>query len=59
MVRRPAYHQTEVSCIQTVYLPDSFTPLRKLYLYHCDPRGLPLALVCHDGMIAWLVEHVE
>ncbi|MGX5868441.1 RHS domain-containing protein [Enterobacter cloacae] len=48
-----------MSCIQTVYLPDSFTPLRKLYLYHCDPRGLPLALVCHDGMIAWLVEHVE
>ncbi|MGX5871645.1 RHS repeat-associated core domain-containing protein, partial [Enterobacter cloacae] len=32
-------------------------PLRKLHLYHCDHRGLPLALVCHDGRIAWRAEY--
>ncbi|HEG1988793.1 RHS element core protein [Enterobacter cloacae] len=34
-----------------------YTPLRKLHLYHCDHRGLPLALVCHDGRIAWQAEY--
>jgi uncharacterized protein RhaS with RHS repeats len=27
-----------------------YTPLRKLHLYHCDHRGLPLALIRHDGV---------
>ncbi|MGX5872062.1 RHS domain-containing protein, partial [Enterobacter cloacae] len=36
-----------------------YTPLRKIHLYHCDHRGLPLALVCHDGRIAWQAEYDE
>ncbi|MFQ3395682.1 RHS repeat-associated core domain-containing protein [Enterobacter mori] len=34
-----------------------YTPLRKLHLYHCDHRGLPLALICHDGRVAWQAEY--
>ncbi len=36
-----------------------YTPLRKLHLYHCDHRGLPLALICHDGRVAWQAEYDE
>ncbi|HFK4581419.1 TPA: RHS repeat-associated core domain-containing protein, partial [Citrobacter sedlakii] len=38
-------------------LEPEYTPLRKLHLYHCDHRGLPLALVCHDGRVAWQAEY--
>ena len=38
--------------------PDT-TPARKLHLYHCDHRGLPLALVDADGRIAWQAEYDE
>ncbi|HDR2863319.1 TPA: RHS repeat protein, partial [Enterobacter asburiae] len=34
-----------------------YTPLRKLHLYHCDHRGLPLALIHHDGRVAWQAEY--
>jgi uncharacterized protein RhaS with RHS repeats len=30
-----------------------YTQVRKIHLYHCDHRGLPLALVDADGAIAW------
>ncbi|WP_139453339.1 RHS domain-containing protein, partial [Escherichia coli] len=26
-----------------------YTPARKVHLYHCDHRGLPLALISEDG----------
>lgn len=32
-----------------------YTPLRKIHVYHCDHRGLPLALVA-DKTIAWSAE---
>ncbi|HDR2167854.1 TPA: RHS domain-containing protein, partial [Enterobacter cancerogenus] len=42
-------------------LPDqmepAYAPERKLHLYHCDHRGLPLALVSHDGKTAWSAEY--
>jgi YD repeat-containing protein len=34
-----------------------YTPLRKLHLYHCDHRGLPLALIHHNGSVAWQAEY--
>ncbi|MBE3468892.1 RHS repeat protein, partial [Enterobacter cloacae complex sp. P15RS] len=40
-------------------LEQVYTPLRKLHLYHCDHRGLPLALICHDGRVAWQAEYDE
>ncbi|MCU6176989.1 RHS element core protein [Citrobacter cronae] len=36
-----------------------YTPLRKIHLYHCDHRGLPLALVNDDGTIVWSAEFDE
>ncbi|KFC07220.1 core protein [Trabulsiella guamensis ATCC 49490] len=33
--------------------------LRKTHLYHCDHRGLPLALIQTDGRIAWSAEYDE
>ena len=36
-----------------------YTPMRKIHLYHCDHRGLPLALVNADGTIAWSAEFDE
>ncbi|MFH7826931.1 RHS element core protein [Kluyvera chengduensis] len=36
-----------------------YTPLRKIHLYHCDHRGLPLALINPDGNIAWCAEYDE
>ncbi|GHK21142.1 hypothetical protein ECZU03_49310 [Escherichia coli] len=30
-----------------------YTPARKVHLYHCDHRGLPLALISEDGNTAW------
>jgi YD repeat-containing protein len=29
----------------------------KIHLYHCDHRGLPLALVSQDGTIDWEAEY--
>ncbi|TXQ66848.1 RHS repeat protein, partial [Escherichia coli] len=26
-----------------------YTPARKIHLYHCDHRGLPLALISKEG----------
>ncbi|RIF63052.1 type IV secretion protein Rhs [Shigella boydii] len=36
-----------------------YTPLRKIHLYHCDHRGLPLALIRSDGRTGWRVEYDE
>lgn len=36
-----------------------YTPVRKIHLYHCDHRGLPLALVDVNGHIAWSAEFDE
>ncbi|EPF4278957.1 RHS element core protein, partial [Escherichia coli] len=38
--------------IEPVYLPE-----RKIHLYHCDHRGLPLALISEDGNTAWSAEY--
>ncbi|WP_097433174.1 RHS repeat-associated core domain-containing protein [Escherichia coli] len=40
--------------IEPVYLPE-----RKIHLYHCDHRGLPLALISEDGNTAWRGEYDE
>ncbi|WP_423060922.1 RHS repeat-associated core domain-containing protein [Citrobacter portucalensis] len=34
-------------------------PKRTLHLYHCDHRGLPLALISLDGGISWRAEYDE
>ena len=34
-----------------------YTPERKIHLYHCDHRGLPLALVSADGKTDWSAEY--
>ncbi|HHG6072033.1 TPA: RHS element core protein [Salmonella enterica subsp. enterica serovar Vietnam] len=34
-----------------------YIPQRKIHLYHCDHRGLPLALVSIDGKIEWSAEY--
>ncbi len=34
-------------------------PERKLHLYHCDHRGLPLALINPDNTVAWRAEYDE
>ncbi|MDY7493077.1 RHS repeat-associated core domain-containing protein, partial [Escherichia coli] len=36
-----------------------YTPARKIHLYHCDHRGLPLALVSTEGTTAWYAEYDE
>ncbi|EKO7015087.1 RHS repeat protein, partial [Escherichia coli] len=30
-----------------------YTPARKIHLYHCDHRGLPLALISKEGTTEW------
>ncbi|WP_196406132.1 RHS domain-containing protein [Citrobacter amalonaticus] len=37
-------------------LEPEYTPERKIYRYHCDHRGLPLALIDVNGLVAWCVE---
>ncbi|UKJ22847.1 DUF6531 domain-containing protein [Enterobacter mori] len=34
-----------------------YTPERKIHLYHCDHRGLPLTLVSIEGKIEWSAEY--
>lgn len=34
-------------------------PARKIHLYHCDHRGLPLALISQDGTTCWSAEYDE
>ncbi|ECI5144420.1 DUF4329 domain-containing protein [Salmonella enterica subsp. salamae] len=34
-----------------------YTPERKIHLYHCDHRGLPLALVNAEGKADWSAEY--
>ncbi|EER3970094.1 RHS repeat protein, partial [Escherichia coli] len=34
-----------------------YTPARKIHLYHCDHRGLPLALISTEGATAWCAEY--
>ncbi|EIF8215580.1 RHS repeat protein [Salmonella enterica] len=34
-----------------------YTPQRKIHLYHCDHRGLPLALVNVEGKADWSAEY--
>ena len=36
-----------------------YTPARSLQLYHCDHRGLPLALISEDGNTVWSAEYDE
>ncbi|EOQ2389741.1 RHS repeat-associated core domain-containing protein, partial [Escherichia coli] len=36
-----------------------YTPARKIHLYHCDHRGLPLVLVSTEGATAWYAEYDE
>ncbi|WP_249531705.1 polymorphic toxin type 34 domain-containing protein, partial [Escherichia coli] len=36
-----------------------YTPARKIPLYHCDHRGLPLALISTEGATAWCAEYDE
>ena len=36
-----------------------YIPERKLHLYHCDHRGLPLALISPEGETAWQGEYDE
>uniref|UniRef100_UPI00254B0EED RHS repeat domain-containing protein n=1 Tax=Escherichia coli TaxID=562 RepID=UPI00254B0EED len=36
-----------------------YTPARKIHLYHCDHRGLPLALVSTEGATEWGAEYDE
>ena len=36
-----------------------YEPDRKIHLYHCDHRGLPLALFNENGAIAWCGEYDE
>ncbi|EIX9972295.1 RHS repeat protein, partial [Salmonella enterica] len=40
-------------------LAPAYTPARKIHLYHCDHRGLPLALIDVKGRIAWRAEFDE
>ncbi|MGK9172617.1 RHS domain-containing protein [Yokenella regensburgei] len=34
-------------------------PARKIHLYHCDHRGVPLALINEDGALAWRGDYDE
>lgn len=34
-----------------------YTPERKIHLYHCDHRGLPLALISTEGATEWRGEY--
>ncbi|UGS42588.1 Protein RhsD [Pseudocitrobacter corydidari] len=36
-----------------------YTPVRNVHLYHCDHRGLPLALISEDGNTVWRGEYDE
>ncbi|EGJ00095.1 protein rhsD domain protein [Shigella boydii 5216-82] len=36
-----------------------YTPVRNVHLYHCDHRGLPLALISEDGNTVWCGEYDE
>jgi len=40
-------------------LEPEYEPERRIHLYHCDHRGLPLALFCEDGSIVWSAEFDE
>ena len=40
--------------VEPVYLPE-----RKIHLYHCDHRGLPLALISTEGATEWRGEYDE
>ncbi|EMP6170838.1 TPA: RHS repeat protein [Citrobacter amalonaticus] len=40
-------------------LEPEYTPKRKIYRYHCDHRGLPLALIDINGRVAWRAEFDE
>ncbi|EHU9162958.1 RHS repeat protein [Escherichia coli] len=46
--------ERQAAQIEPVYLPE-----RKIHLYHCDHRGLPLALISEDGNTAWSAEYDE
>ncbi|WP_445236335.1 RHS repeat-associated core domain-containing protein, partial [Escherichia coli] len=36
-----------------------YTPARKIHLYHCDHRGLPLALISKEETTEWCAEYDE
>ncbi|ECG1481049.1 type IV secretion protein Rhs, partial [Salmonella enterica subsp. enterica] len=40
-------------------LEPEYIPQRKIHLYHCDQRGLPLALITPDNTVAWRGEYDE
>lgn len=40
-------------------MEEEYTPERKIHLYHCDHRGLPLALIDTDNIAVWRAEYDE
>ena len=40
-------------------MEEEYVPARKLHLYHCDHRGLPLALIDTDNIAVWHAEYDE
>lgn len=40
-------------------MEEEYVPERKLHLYHCDHRGLPLALMDADNIVVWRAEYDE
>ena len=38
-------------------MKSEYTLLMQVHLYDCDHRGLPLALISHDGKIDWSAEY--
>ncbi|WP_248788020.1 RHS repeat domain-containing protein, partial [Escherichia coli] len=57
-------HRWLASCGLTVeqmqnQMDPVYTPARKIHLYHCDHRGLPLALVSTEGATEWCAEYDE
>ncbi len=57
-------HRWLASCGLTVeqmqnQMDPVYTPVRKIHLYHCDHRGLPLALVSTEGATEWCAEYDE
>jgi len=40
-------------------LEPEYEPERRIHLYHCDHRGLPLALIDADNSVVWRAEYDE
>ncbi len=56
----PTFRQCGLTAEQmAAQLEAEYIPERKLHLYHCDHRGLPLALISPEGETAWQGEYDE